>query len=99
MRATTKISAQRTAQIGIGIQFLALIRTLSEYFRLKHFGREQMTLVVAEPYITGALIAAVCTAISVALFFFRKYRLATVVAAATILVLLLYKLAALPRIP
>ena len=86
-----RISAERVAQIGIGVQFLALIRTLCEYFRLKHFGPQPMTLTLAEPYITGALIAAAGAAISVGFYFFRKYRVATFVAAATVLLLLLYK--------
>jgi hypothetical protein len=96
--AMKRISAGRVAQIGIGVQFLALIRTLSEYFRLKHFGAQPITVAAAEPYITGALMAAVGAAISVGFYFFRKYKVAVLVAAATVLLLLLYKVAALPRI-
>ena len=76
----TRISTERAAQVAVGVQFLGLIRTLAEYFRLKHFGAQPMTLVIAEPYILGALIAAVCTAISVGLYLFRRFTAAIVVA-------------------
>ena len=90
-----KISAERLAQIGIGVEFLALIRTLSEYFRLKRFGTQRMTVEMAEPYIVGALIAAVYTAISVGLYFYRHYKAVAIVAAATVAMLLAYKLMAI----
>jgi hypothetical protein len=90
-----RISAERVAQTGIAVQFLALIRTLFEYFRLKHFGAQPMTLALAEPYISGALIAAVGTAISVGFYFFSNYNVASFVAAATVLLLLAGKLAVL----
>ena len=84
--------AERAAKIGIAIQFLALIRILTEYFRLKHFNPAALTLAGFEPYITGALIAAVLAAAAVALFFWRKFWQATAVAGATVVILLIYKL-------
>lgn len=85
-------TAERAAKIGIGIQFLALVRILAEYFRLKHFNRPALTLAGFEPYITGALIAAVLTAASVGLFLWRKYWHAAFVSAAMVVILLVYKL-------
>jgi hypothetical protein len=91
----SRISTERASQIAIGVQLLVLIRTLAEYFRLKHFGPHPMTLAIAEPYITGALIAAVCTAVCVGLYFFRKFAPAIAVAILMIAILLAYKLAVL----
>lgn len=84
-------TAERWAQIGITVQFLALVRTLAEYFRLKHVHGIAFSVAVAEPYVTGALIAAVLAWVSVTLFFFRRFRAATAVSAATVAVLLLYR--------
>lgn len=88
----TRISTERAAQLAIGVEFLALVRTLAEYFRLKHFGAHPLTLAIAEPYILGALIASVCTGISVGLYFFRKFDAVMIAAVATIVILLFYKI-------
>jgi|GEM_PF-1316805 len=80
------------AKVGIGIQLLILIRSLGEYFRLKHFGGHPLTVQEVEPFITGCLIAAVCTAVSVMLFFWRKHTISTVVSLATIVILLIFKI-------
>lgn len=90
-----QIPTERAAQIAIGVQFLVLIRTLAEYFRLKRFGPQPLTLVVAEPYILGALMASLCTAISVGLYFFRRFRAVILVAALMIAILLAYKISLL----
>lgn len=90
-------TAERAAKFGIAIQFLALIRILAEYFRLKHFNPAALTLAGFEPYITGALVASVLTASAVALFFWRKYAYAVFVSAATVVILLLYKLLLMGR--
>lgn len=87
-----KISGERVAQIGIGVQFLALIRTLGEYFRLKHFAGHPLTIAMVEPYITGALVASVCAAVSVTLYFFGKYKAAVVTSCAAVAILLALKL-------
>jgi len=87
-----RISVERVAQLAIGVQFLVLVRTLAEYFRLKHFGSHPLTLAMVEPYILGALIACVFTAISVGLYFFRRFTAAIFVAALMIAILLAYKI-------
>ena len=84
--------AERIAKVGIAVQFLALIRTLSEYFRLKHTYGPALSLAAIEPYITGSLIAAICTAIAVGLYFLARYRTAIFVSVATVLALLIYKI-------
>ncbi|HEX8904891.1 MAG TPA: hypothetical protein VF771_08640 [Longimicrobiaceae bacterium] len=90
-----RLSALAWARIGITIQFLALVRTLAEPFRLDHVRRGGLTWPAAQPYVTGAIIAAVLCWLAVALYFFRRFRLAAAVSAATVLILLAYKLYAL----
>ncbi len=84
-------SPARWARIGITIQFLALVRTLAEYFRLKHVRLGHFTLSTGEPYVVGALIAAVLCWVAVSLYFLRRYRSSAAVAGATVLVLLVYR--------
>jgi hypothetical protein len=61
----------RLARISTVIVFLALIRTLSEPFRLHHYSSIPLTYEVLKPYITGALIA------SIALFMVKIYGCST----------------------
>jgi len=83
---------ERIAKLGIAVQFLALIRTLSEYFRLKHSYGPALSLAAIEPYITGSLIAATCTAIAVGFYFLSRNRTAILVSVATVVALLIYKI-------
>ncbi len=87
----TRPAWEQWAKIGIAVQFLALVRTLAEYFRLKHVDGAMLTLAMVDPYITGALICALLCALSVALFFVRRFSLSAIVSAATVVVLLIYK--------
>src|SRR6266849_1356347 len=84
--------AERIAKLGIAVQFLALIRTLSEYFRLKHAYGPALSVAAIDPYIKGSLIAALCTAVAVGFYFFAKYRAAVLVSGATVIILLIYKI-------
>ena len=74
------------------VQLVILIRTIGEFYRLRHYYGTHAALVRYEPYIGGLLIDAVLCLIAVALLFWRKPRAAALTAAATILVLLIYKL-------
>jgi len=80
------VPAERAAKVAIAVEFAALIRTLAECLRLFH--RSDI-----HPYLVGALIAAVSAAISVALYFWMKYRAAVAVAAAAVVSLIVYKIA------
>jgi preprotein translocase subunit SecF len=83
---------ERWAKIGITVQFLALVRTLSEYFRLEYVLGPRFSLTIARPYVLGALVAALLCWLSVTLFFFRRYGNAVLVSAATVLVLFALKI-------
>ena len=85
-------SAEQIAKIGITIQFLALVRCLSEYFRLKWVRVDAVISGAVEPFVVGGLIAAVGAWIAVTCFFLRRYKAASVVAAVTVSSLIAYRL-------
>jgi hypothetical protein len=86
-------TAERWARIGITIQFLAIIRTLAEVYRLRHAAGGGMEFVYSESYVTGGIIATVFCWIAVTLYFFRRFRASVVVAALMVVALLAFKLA------
>jgi hypothetical protein len=86
---------ERWAQVGISIQFLALVRTLGEFFRLEYVRGTEFTVAVGEPLVVGALVAAVSCWISVTLFFFRRHTSTICVSIAAIVALLAYKIEAI----
>lgn len=88
------MTRERWAQIGITTQFLIVVRTLGEVFRLKHAHGTTFSVTAAMPYVGGALIAACFCWASVAFYFFRRYTLSCCIALATVIILLIYKIAA-----
>jgi hypothetical protein len=84
--------AERWAKIGITVQFLALVRILAEYFRLRHVRGAPLTAAAVDDWMAGALIAAVPCWIAVSLFFLRRYRASVATAVLTVAALLVYKL-------
>ena len=88
-------TAQRGAELGICVQFLALLRTLLEYFRLAYVEGSAFNARAAEPYIIGGIIAAALCWAAVGLYFWRRYRSAAAVTVATVIVLLIYKILAI----
>ncbi|MGB7135829.1 MAG: hypothetical protein WBD46_11115 [Acidobacteriaceae bacterium] len=86
------MTRERWAQIGITIQFLIVVRTLSEIFRLRHVHGANFAAAAAMPFVGGALVAACFCWASVTLYFFRRFRLSAWIAAATVAVLLAYKI-------
>jgi len=88
-------TAERWARVGITIQFLALVRTLAEVYRLRWAAGGRLGFERAQPFVAGGLIAAVFCWLAVTLYFFRRYRAAIVVSIAMVAVMLAYKLYAL----
>ena len=86
------MTRERWAQVGITTQFLIVVRTLGEVFRLKHVQGANFSAAVAMPYVGGALIAACFCWAGVALYFFRRYTLSSWIALATAIILLVYKI-------
>jgi len=87
------ISIEQWARIGIIVQLAIMIRTIAEFYRLRHYYGTAAALVRYEPYIGGLLIGAVLCLVALALLFWRKPRAAALTAAATVLILLTYKIA------
>jgi hypothetical protein len=79
--------SRRMAQVGIVIQFAALIRCLGEYFRLKYFVAERFSIASIEPFIIGAVVTAILVLVGVLFYFAEKYRLTTITAALNISIL------------
>jgi hypothetical protein len=86
-------SVKRNAVVGITAQFLALIRTLSEVFRIKYFDANRYTLASLEPFVGAALFTAVLVGIAVAAFTFGRYRIAVTTAVVNVAALFIYKVA------
>ena len=87
------MTRERWAQIGITAQFLIVVRTLGEIFRLRHIQDAEFSAAVAMPYVGGALIAGCFCWLGVTLYFFRRYTLSAWIALATVVILLAYKIA------
>ena len=88
---------ERWAQIGITTEFLIVVRTLGEFFRLRHAFGTNFSTAVATPYVGGGLIAACFCWVAVTLYFFRRYTLSAWVALVTVPILLVYKIAVIGR--
>lgn len=86
------MTRERWAQIAITVQFLIVVRTLGEFFRLRHVLGANFSTAVAAPYVGGALIAACSCWAGVTLYFFRRYRLSAWIGLATVVILLVYKI-------
>ncbi len=87
------MTRERWAQIGITVQFLIVVRTLGEFFRLRHILGANFPVAVAAPYVGGTLIAACFCWGGVTLYFFRRYTLSAWTALTAVIILLAYKIA------
>ena len=88
--------APRWAKLGITIQFLALVRCLGEVYRLRWLRGDALGLADVQPFIAGALVAAVLCWAAVTLFFFARYRATLAVAALTVAALVVLKIILAP---
>jgi len=87
------VNKERWAQIGITIDFLIIVRTLGEFFRLKHIHSASFSTAVAALYVGGALIAVCACWAGVIFYFFRRYAVSVWITFASVFVLLAYKIA------
>ena len=86
-------AVHRLAQLGICVQFLALVRTLAEFFHLQHVEGPSLRIATVAPYVGGALLTALLTWTAVLCYFAGRDRAAIGVAGATIVALLIVKIA------
>ena len=85
------VTRERWAQLAISVQFLIVVRTMAEIYRLHHVHGASFIVAAAMPYVGGALIAVCFCWAGVVLYFFRRYALSAWLALAAVLVLLIYK--------
>ncbi|MEO8588381.1 MAG: hypothetical protein ABI432_03355 [Flavobacteriales bacterium] len=84
-------TAEPWARVGLVVQFLALIRCLGEYFRLKHVQGPAFIAADAEIFILAALVMAVFTAAAVAAYIFHRPRWTAVLAVLSVITLMVMK--------
>ena len=87
------MTKERWAQIGITTEFVIVVRTLGEFFRLRRVHRTNFSTAVAALYVGGALIAACSCWAGVTFYFFRRYTVSAWITLATVPVLPVYKIA------
>src|SRR3954464_7709523 len=86
-----RITSRRLSELAITVLFLALIRTLAEYYRLRYVRGPALSLAEVAPYITGGLMAALGAWAAVVAYFFGRPRVATGIVLAAIAAMLVYK--------
>ena len=87
------MTKEHWARIGITTEFLIAVRTLGEFFRLRHIHGTNFTTAIAALYVGGALIATCSCWAGVTCYFFRRFTLSAWITLATVPVLLVYKIA------
>ena len=85
-RNTSKIS-----KIATAIIFLALIRTISEPFRLQYYSATTLTFSDIKPFLIGSLVAALALFVMTILFYFGRHRIIIATCILTIVILLIIK--------
>lgn len=86
-----KLTAALVARISGAAIFLALIRTISEVFRLHYVNPASFGYELIKPFLAGALICAAALQAINLLYAYRRYRVATATAAVTVALLLTIK--------
>jgi hypothetical protein len=82
-----KLDILTASRICIIILLLIIIRTIGEYFRLKHLPAEKF-----DPYLAGAFATSIICLFSVILYFVERYLLVVIITVLTIISLIIYKI-------
>jgi hypothetical protein len=86
------LSPERLAQTAIAVLFIAILRTLGEYYRFRWTLGSEVAMRAFEVFIPGLVLAVIGAIAAVGLYFARRFRLVAWAVAITIAALLLYKL-------
>ena len=81
----------KIAKAAIIIIFLALIRCISEGFRLQHYSEIELTFSQLKPFLIASLITAIALLIMVISLFYQKNKLIIGLAIITISLLIIVK--------
>src|SRR5262245_49882796 len=79
------------SKIATVIIFLALIRCVSEPFRLQYYSANPITIEVIKPFLIGALIASVSLLAMTIFSFYGKHKIIIATCMLTIILLLIVK--------
>lgn len=88
-----RISAERAAQVAIVILVLIILRSLGEVFRLRYVQGDALTIAEVVPYVGSALATTLVLAGALGAYCFQRYRLVIGGTVATVVLLLIYKIA------
>ena len=80
------------AEISIVVLLVIVARSAAEVFRLRYVHGEALTIPMAMPFVTGALIASLAAIIVSVCCFAGRHKLAIAVTLATVACLFAYKL-------
>lgn len=79
------------SKIATVIIFLALIRSISEPFRLQYYSATPLNLADILPFLVGSLVASVALFVMTILFYFGKHRTIVAICVLTIISLLIVR--------
>lgn len=82
---------KKLSKIATIIIFLALIRCVSEPFRLQHYTTKTLTFVDIKPFLIGSLVTALALFTMTILFYFGRHRTIIATCILTIIILLIVK--------
>jgi hypothetical protein len=88
-----QVPPHRLSQVGIGILVLIIVRCLAEVFRLQYVHGANLPIAEILPYVGSALATALVLAAALVGQTFGYYRAVTGGVCATVLALLIYKIA------
>jgi hypothetical protein len=94
-----RISARRLSELAITGMFLALIRTLAEYYRLRYVRGMALGMTEVAPYITGGLMASLGAWAAVVAYFVGRYRVAIGIVVAVVMAMVVYKVVVIGGFP
>ena len=89
----TRQSELKIAQISTGILLLVIVRSLGEYFRLQYLHGDALVIGQVTPFVAGALFATIALALTLTFYFAGLYRVSIAISAATLVLVLVYKVA------
>ena len=81
----------KMSKIATIVIFLALIRCISEPFRLQYYSTTTLTFSAIKPFLIGSLVAALALLVMTILFYFGRHRIIIATCVFTIAILLVVK--------
>jgi len=83
--------ARKISIIATFIIFLALIRCVSEPFRLQYYSLKSLSFTDIKPFLIGSLVTSLALLVMTILSFFGKYKIIIATCLLTIVILLIVK--------